>query len=518
MTRHRSMSWRPSATAGLAGFLAVVLTTVLALAFPSIALANVSLTQISSDPFTQATCQASATTNHHTEVEPDTFSNGSTIVAAFQVGRVYDGGGCAIGFATSTNNGSTWTSGLLPGVTKWVGGGPADRASDAAVAYDARHNVWLISSLPLSESGGAHGTGVVTSRSTDGGLTWSNPFTTIAANGVDKNWIVCDNTATSPFYGNCYTEWDNNSAGNLLQMSVSSDGGMTWGAPKTNNSGVIGGQPVVRPDGTVVVPTDNANESAVGAFHSSDGGATWSAITTIATIRSHTEAGSLRSGPLPSAEIDGAGTVYVAWADCRFRRSCKSNDIVISHSLDSLGTSWSTVSRVPIDATSTSVDHFIPGLAVNKNSSGGSAQLGLTYYFYTTSNCGTSCQLNVGFISSNNGGSTWSGATQLAGPFNVTWVATTSQGRMVGDYISTSYGSDNLAHGVFMTATAPTSGTSCSSVLDNCNEPANTPATGLALSGNVSSAADAVLFTGNGGTNANSLWNVVDNNGAKHRD
>ena len=92
---------------------------------------------VSSDPFTHATCAASATTNHQTEVEPDTFSNGSTIVAAYQVGRIYDGGACAIGFATSTNNGSTWNSGLLPGLTKYTGGGTFDRATDAAVAYDA---------------------------------------------------------------------------------------------------------------------------------------------------------------------------------------------------------------------------------------------------------------------------------------------------------------------------------------------------------------------------------------------
>ena len=89
---------------------------------------------------------------------------------------------------------------------------------------------------------------------------------------------------------------------------------------------------------------------------------------------------------------------------------------------------------------------------------------------------------------------------------------------MVGDYISTSYGSDNLAHGVFMTASAPTSGTTCSSTLDNCNEPTDSPATGLALSGAASGANDPVLFGGNGGTGAQSLWNVVDNNGSKHRD
>src|SRR6516162_3431387 len=116
--------------ARLAG--AGVFTAALILLFPTLAFANVSLTQISSDPFSQATCAASNTTNHHTEVEPDTFSNGSTIVAAFQVGRVYDGGACAIGWATSTDNGATWSNGLLPGLTKWTGGGTFARATDAA--------------------------------------------------------------------------------------------------------------------------------------------------------------------------------------------------------------------------------------------------------------------------------------------------------------------------------------------------------------------------------------------------
>jgi len=218
---------------------ALTLSLLFTLSSTIFAFANVTLTPLSTDPFTQATCAASATTNHHTEVEPDTYSNGSTIVATFQVGRISDGGACAIGFATSTNNGATWTNGLLPGITKYAGSGPNDRATDASVAYDARHGVWLISSLTLLEAGGVHGNSVVTSRSTDG-LTWSNPFTTATGSDLDKNWIVCDNTTTSPFYGNCYTEWDNHGAGNLLQMSTSSDGGQTWGTPKTDNSGVIG--------------------------------------------------------------------------------------------------------------------------------------------------------------------------------------------------------------------------------------------------------------------------------------
>jgi hypothetical protein len=183
------------------GAAGLVLALVLALALPYLP-AFAAATTIATDPYTQATCAASAATNHHTIVEPDTFSNGSTIVAAYQVGRIYDGGACATGFATSTNNGATWTTGLLPGITKWSGSGPNDRATDPSVAYNARYNVWPVSSLTLLEAGGVHGNSVVTSRSTDGGFTWGNPVTTATGADLDKNWIVCDNTASSPFCGN----------------------------------------------------------------------------------------------------------------------------------------------------------------------------------------------------------------------------------------------------------------------------------------------------------------------------
>jgi hypothetical protein len=37
---------------------------------------------------------------------------------------------------TSTNGGSTWTHGFLPGITKFQGSGPYDRVSDPSVAFD----------------------------------------------------------------------------------------------------------------------------------------------------------------------------------------------------------------------------------------------------------------------------------------------------------------------------------------------------------------------------------------------
>lgn len=48
----------------------------------------------------------------------------------------------------------------------------------------------------------------------------------------------------------------------------------------------------------------------------------------VSRVPDHAPAGNLRSGPLPTAEVDSAGKVYIAWQDCRFRRRCKSNDIV----------------------------------------------------------------------------------------------------------------------------------------------------------------------------------------------
>src|SRR5437763_11119009 len=105
--------------------------------------AQVSLTQLSEDTFTNNSSQ------HMTEVEPSAFTWGSTIVSAFQVARISGGGGADIGFATSTNGGQSWTNGFLPGITIYQGNGTYQAASDAAVAYDALHGVWLISTLPI---------------------------------------------------------------------------------------------------------------------------------------------------------------------------------------------------------------------------------------------------------------------------------------------------------------------------------------------------------------------------------
>jgi hypothetical protein len=218
------------------------------------------------------------------------------------------------------------------------------------------------------------------------------------------------------------------------------------------------------PNGTVVVPMEG-----VIAFTSTNGGTTWNKAVTVASTTDHGVAGGLRTSPLPSAEVDGAGKVYVVWQDCRFRTGCKENDIVMSTSTD--GKTWTAPVRIPIDPITSTVDHFIPGIAVDPATSGSTAHLGLTFYFYTNTSCTAStCKLGVGFVSSKDGGATWTKPTRIAGPMNLSWLANTTQGRMVGDYISTSY-VNGKAFGVFAKAVAPTG-----SVF---NEAMFTPTTGL---------------------------------------
>ncbi|MDQ2805503.1 MAG: glycoside hydrolase [Chloroflexota bacterium] len=412
--------------------------------------APVAPVRVSTDPYTNSSSM------HATEVEPDTFSNGATIVSAFQVGRFSDGGSSNIGWATSTNSGMTWTNGFMPGIT--VNGsppGPYQRVSDPSVAYDVLHGVWMVIALPLN--GGGAGLNTTVSRSTNGGTVWQNPVTVVTQGGLDKTWIACDNATTSPYYGHCYAAWDNNSAGNLLQMSTSTDGGLTWGAalaPSGSASG-LGGQPVVQPSGRVVVPY-SVNDSGIGSFVSTNGGASWSSVVTVSSVSSHSVAGNLRTSPLPSAEIDPGGRVFVVWQDCRFRSGCSANDIVMSSSTD--GLTWSAVARIPIDAVSSTVDHFIPGIAVDKLKTTPVARLALTYYYYPVSNCGSACQLSVGFISSGDGGATWTTASAVAGPMTLSWFPLTNQGYMAGDYISTSFAADDKAHPVFALATPPSGG------------------------------------------------------------
>ena len=401
--------------------------------------------RISTDPFTQAGPL------HASEAEPDTFSRGAKIVAAFQVGRYRDGGAQAIGFAFSSDAGRTWRHGLLPRLT--VGSRPRGeflRASDPAVAYDRLHRVWLVATLAIGVSDSA----LLVSRSSDG-LHWSAPVTAArkpnGPNGImfDKEWIVCDNGAASPFRGRCYLSYSD--IENLrLSTQHSTDGGATWsgpvGSPDGTGRGGIedaftapGPQPLVLANGVVVVPLYDGGRLV--AVRSTDGGASFSPAITIAPS-SFARSMGLRSGPLPSAEIGADGKIALVWPDCVARIGCNENDLVLSKSVD--GVSWTSPAVIPLGPG----NHVLPGLAADSSRPG---RLALGYYI------DSGRKLDVGFVSSANGGATWTRPVRLspeAMPFSR---IAQSGGAMVGDYISTSF-ANGRAVPVFTLAQPPLHG------------------------------------------------------------
>jgi hypothetical protein len=395
---------------------------------------GLSAVQISADPYTNAAAE------HATEVEPDTVAVGHTVMSVFQVGRWDNGCSDDMGWALSTNAGRNWQHGYMPGLTKFSHpAGPYVRASDPVVAYDAAAGEWIASSLACNGTS-AKPSAPVPSPAVDvnvssDGVHWSKAIVVDRikkGQDFDKDWVTCDNTTASRYYGHCYVEWDVDDQGDLVQMATSRDGGQTW-SPAAATSGRlhgIGGEPIVQPNGDVVVPIESGN--GLTAFRSTDGGTTWGPAAKIATVFQHPFEGNLRGPFFASVAIDRAGRIYVTWPDCRFRATCASNDMVLSTSTD--GVHWSRVTRIPIDPVTSTVDHLGGGLGIDPMTAGAHARLALFYNFYPQADCTvSSCRLYEGYISSTDGGAHWSAPQVLAGPMQMHQLAS-ADGFMVGDY------------------------------------------------------------------------------------
>jgi hypothetical protein len=385
---------------------------------------------------------------HETSVEPAAAASGTTVVAAYQVGRFATGGASNIGFAVSNDSGRTWTRGLLPGVTaESVPAGPERAASDPTVAFDAAHGIWLIGALTLEQSG----TRVMVARSSDG-LHWSTPVTAASAPALDKEWFACDNGSSSPFRGRCYALYTDDDK-NITVSQSTDDGGLTWSTPLRATGVLVGTQPAVLADGALVTVAGNfqgqrALTGSIESFRSTDGGTTFTRATVAALTSADNDP--MRAISLPSLAIDASGTLFASWADCRFRASCGANDVVISSSID--GAFWSAPLRVPLAPTSSTLDAMIPGLGADPVRPG---HLALVYAYYTPGSCAKgACALGVAFVQSPDGGASWTQPLRLdVEPMQMTWIAL-AEGRMVGDYFSTAFAGDRVVP-VFTLAIAP---------------------------------------------------------------
>jgi len=380
--------------------------------------------QVSRDPYRNASSQ------HQSQVEPDSFSFGSTEVTTFQSGRFTDGGASNIGWATTTDGGTTWKSGFLPGTTQFSAPpGDYPRISDPVVAYDAKHAIWMISGLGFSDQVNA----MLISRSTDG-TAWDLPVEALHSENnldYDKEWIACDNWPQSPYYGNCYLTYADFGTSKLMTQT-SSDGGLTWGpqvpSPVFQNDSLNGAQPVIQPDGKLVILF--SGRADLKESISTDGGDTFTPAITIVP-QDFLDVPRIRSSQFPSAEVDAAGTIFAAWNDCGKRRACTGDDIVFISSSD--GEVWTQPKRVPTGPFTPGRFPFTPGLGADMARPG---HIGIVYYVMPP----CACSMGASYIESVTGGATWRKPQRLdSRPLKANWLARTTLGLMTGDYISNSF-------------------------------------------------------------------------------
>lgn len=450
----------------------VIVAFVLATLFTLPAWANLEgLTQISVD--TSVNPGSDTTVQHRTEVDPSQFAVGQTIVTTFQDGEIADWNGASqVGWSTSHDGGKTWQHGYIPGTSSyyWV----------QVVTFDAKHDTWLIilvaQDMNAQDINYLNPTQMQVSRSLDG-IHWSTPISVygpIGYNGwVNRPWVACDNHNSSPYFGNCYIAWnDADFVTNVStnDVSVSSDGGASWSAPAVSPdpcAGSVGGV-AIQPTGRLFLIGVYAGCSTTAylySIESADGGTTLKPTVYITPeqLAYPTEGGVMRQDPFPSASVALDGTINVVTYDCRFRRACATNDIVMTTSRD--GVDWTPIKRIPIDPLDSGVDHFLAGIAapglLDVLQGASPSQLAVDYYYAPdAATCDPSstagCQLYAGFISSNDCGKTWSKPTPVFGPMNIaTDLATTAFGQFVANEITAIY-VDGQPQGVYSLARAPT--------------------------------------------------------------
>jgi hypothetical protein len=378
---------------------------------------------------------------HATVVEPSIAAGPQgKLVTVFQSGRSMHRGAAATGFATSGDRGKRWEQGVFQPVLR-DGAAPAD-VNDAVVAYDWAHRTWLVASTAEF----ANGSRTLQVHQSSDGVHWSAPGE-VARGVIDHDWLACDRGAASPFRGRCYVAFAREDR-QRLDVRWTNDGGATWSAETAIPSALghpSAAFPVVTPHGRLVVMfregggqqvSGPGQPFAYSAVTSVDGGQTFAGPTRVASVRPYFHP-HFRGYPalVPSVAVDARGRLYAAWHTCRFRRGCRGNDIVISRS--ATGARWTRPRRVPLDGR----DHVIPGLAIAPGRSGHPARLGLAYYTISSDRCRSrGCRITPYFISSSNGGRTWSRSIRLHAPMRFTWLPQSPSGQsFVADNISTAF-------------------------------------------------------------------------------
>jgi hypothetical protein len=436
------------------------------------------------DPYASCSNAGQTGTNYPSaEVEPwvTAIPHTSNLVGVWQQDRWSNGGAHGLVAGRSTDGGATWAQADLPfsvcapgAVVDPFTGAPYDRASDPWVSAGPDGTVYTVGLLATETDGtipGNNDTAVAAATSTDGGAHWSNAQLIKSDQGTSPVFEVTqffndkESVTADPVHaGTAYVVWDrtvapSHSPDAALRarafrgpawFSKTTDGGKTWTGTRAifdpgQNSATIGNVVVVDPRTDTLYdffeqfqstgnPAVAPRWASVGFVKSTDGGNTWSGVTTVASqvlandVDPNTGA-LLRTGAgLPSAAVDpSTGQLYVAWTDARFT-SGATNQAVISTSTNG-GASWTAPERV---STSTPANRAAFTVTVAVNSSG---EVGVAYYDLRdlTATNTTTLPANLWAKVSTNHGASFGSDIHLAGPFN-DLVAPNAGGHMLGDY------------------------------------------------------------------------------------
>lgn len=267
------------------------------------------------------------------------------------------------GFYASFDGGKTWPcQGLidLSRFGEYAFGDPSQAFDSRGNAY---YGTLAFPSPPTTEQ---QATGqqadFFVAKSTDGGCHYISVAKVSGSSPAifdDKDAITADANPNSPFRDNVYAAWTKfTNGGDQIVFARSTDGGVTWSnplpiSPDYNNNAAGGRQGAavkVGPDGTVyVVWLDTVNKQAVERISiSHDGGKTFPKQNlTVATVTDDSvnpvPGSSFRQDArtFPSFSIAPDGTLYVVWSN-RTGDPANGHAVVLLVKSTDGGTTWST--------------------------------------------------------------------------------------------------------------------------------------------------------------------------------
>lgn len=305
-------------------------------------------------------------------------------------------GGPGLGISYSTDVGATWNNTHLQYPWNPIGMVPMLDAFDPTITIDDSGHVFVGQISTDANWGAGPVSGLFVHKSIDGGLTWLPPVQ-VSLNGPatgvpdtayrfnDRDQIISDNYANSPYYNNVYITWIKDRGWYAAQpwgdiyFSYSTNGGNSFSTPLRINSwsNDMGNMPVpdVAKDGTVYVLWMDYNVISGGQGImfldiSTDGGVTFSQDIIVDTINLPP----LNLNGLTDIRAKGAAVIrvmpstpnelYIVYAADPDVTDLDEADIFLIKSTDA-GNSWSNPIKVNDDATHN--DQVLPWMVIKPN-------------------------------------------------------------------------------------------------------------------------------------------------------